>query len=81
MKSCGSCAFFTKLKVMKGNGGLCERWDCRANTDGGRRCPDHKRIKFDRLLESKLFREEVCLENSSSGLTARLRFKSSALRS
>ena len=53
MQDCGSCKHFLKMKTMKGNSGLCERWDGRTNTDHGHHCKEYKRVKFHRLVESK----------------------------
>lgn len=57
MKSCGSCRWFGKMRSMKGNSGLCELFDARTSTDHGRKCPQHKRIKFDRLKFKNLYRK------------------------
>lgn len=64
MRSCGSCKWFTKLKLSWGYGGLCELMDWLATSDSGHDCQQFKRIKFHRSLA--ISDEEVQLQLADS---------------
>jgi len=58
MKSCGGCVYFTKCKNDEITGGLCDKKDCRTDTDRGRKCKVFKAPKYDRLKERKINEKE-----------------------
>lgn len=55
VRSCGGCTYFQKLKNDLTSSGLCERRDCR--TDSDRICDDWKGIKYDRK-ETRLYSDD-----------------------
>jgi hypothetical protein len=70
MKSCGSCAYYTKrkkdslVKVSGGKGGelasgLCELFDVRTKPDWGHRCPYWIRKRYDRNTSKKQAASEI----------------------
>jgi hypothetical protein len=44
-KSCGQCKYFARWP---GDGGLCEKQDCRTYPDNKGECKDFKGIKYNR---------------------------------
>jgi len=62
MSDCGGCVYFTKLKNMKGNSGLCELHDARTDEDHGHSCNDHKPPKYDRKTYNKMAEFELAAQ-------------------
>lgn len=65
MRSCGNCDYFTKIKTLEGDSGLCDVMDCRTKSDFGHTCMSFKPMKFDRLA----------VRHAKDGELSELRFK------
>lgn len=52
MRNCGNCRWFVKWKSDLIGGGLCEVKDRRTKTDRGRKCKEHKAMKYKRDSKS-----------------------------
>jgi len=50
MKDCGSCVNFVKFKnqSLEAPVALCEFFDGRVTSDSGKKCNNHKRLKYER---------------------------------
>lgn len=48
MKRCGNCAYYVHIRSWENPGGICDKFDWRIGMNSGRKCPDHKPIKYDR---------------------------------
>ncbi len=58
MHSCGGCRYFTRMKSMVGNSGLCDLKDVRTSEDSGHKCNEFKHKKY---IREKKNNGEYCL--------------------
>lgn len=64
MRSCGKCVHFVKIKNNIHVTGLCDAWDIRAISDGGKKCDKFKRVKYDRRIHPKSLMENDSENNN-----------------